>query len=69
MRGNVRPTPKSDLYGFHRETDKTQAKYNKSLQTSTRRLQENNEQSDSRIPFWNIAHMINSIEEIEPALK
>lgn len=27
------------------------------------------EQDDYRAPFWNIAHMINSIDEIEPALK
>lgn len=24
---------------------------------------------DTRVPFWNIAHMINSIEQIEPALR
>lgn len=74
MRANKRLTPTSTLDGFHKGSDlkfndQVPAKHNKSLQTSARRLQENNEQSDSRIPFWNIAHMINSIEEIEPALK
>ena len=24
---------------------------------------------DTRVPFWNIAHMINSIEQIDPALE
>lgn len=27
------------------------------------------EEGDTRVPFWNIAHMINSVSEIEPALR
>lgn len=29
----------------------------------------NEDKDDYRVPFWNIAHMINSIDEIEPAIR
>lgn len=34
-----------------------------------RSRQDGDYRDDYRVPFWNIAHMINSIEHIEPALR
>lgn len=39
------------------------------IQQRSWREQNTNEPDDVRIPFWNIAHMINSIDQIEPVLR
>lgn len=38
-------------------------------QTTQSRQMRYEQDGDTRVPFWNIAHMINSIQQIEPALQ
>lgn len=52
-----------------RRHDQTPDNYTRSLRTSPSVMQDASDQYDTRIPFWNIAHMINSINEIDQALK
>lgn len=39
------------------------------LATNKNQQQHETRSGDRRVPFWNIAHMINSIDQIEPALR
>lgn len=52
-----------------RRHDQIHVNYSRGLGTSPKMLQDASNQYDTRIPFWNIAHMINSISEIDQALK
>lgn len=70
-RADARPIPTGIVSQQRnlRVQDKSPVGSRGEFQNLSRRMQDGGDQLDSRIPFWNIAHMINSIGEIEPALK
>lgn len=48
---------------------RSQLRQNAMVNSSNRRDNKSFENNDNRVPFWNIAHMINSINQIELAIK